>query len=121
LTSTPAAFQNARLMAAGQVVVWVRRDVISPVTTQSFGQDLIQTMPASDGRLLFIDGAPSGSTSGTLRVATIVANGAPGSGTPLQRNVDLFSPVAPDAVVYSVAGDAGSRGVYIYAGSLLRD
>jgi hypothetical protein len=131
LTSTPQAFQLARLMAAGQVVVWVRRDVISQevtgavttlasCTTQSFGQDLIQTMAASDGRLLFIDGAPSGSTSGTLRVATIVANGAP-AGLPLQRNVDLFSPIAPDAVVYTVPGDAASRGLYIYTGALLRD
>jgi len=131
LTSTPQAFQLARLMAAEQVIVWAQRDVFSQevtgaittlatCTTQSFGQDLLQTMAASDGRLLFIDGAPSGSTSGMLRVATIVADGAP-AGIPLQRNVDLFSPVAPGAVVYTVPGDAASRGLYIYTGPLLGD
>ena len=131
LSSEPAAFSIARLMAAGRVVAWARRDVISQkvsgaittlasCTTQSLGEDLIQSMPASDRRLLFIDGAPSGSTSGTLRVATIAADGAPGPGTPLQRNVDVvFAPLAPNAVVYTVAGDAASRGLYLYAGALL--
>jgi hypothetical protein len=131
LTSTPAAFSIARLMASNRVVVWARRDVISQAVsgaittlascaTQSFGQDLIQSMPASDGRLLYIDGAPSGSTSGTLRVATIAADGAGLTGTPLQRNVDLvFAPIAPNAVFYTLAGNTGSSGLYIYAGALL--
>jgi hypothetical protein len=131
MTSTPAAFSIAHLMAAGQVVVWARRDVISQkvsgavttlasCTTQPLGENLIQSMPANDGRLLFIDGAPSGSTSGTLRVAKIAADGAPGPGTPLQQNVDVvFAPVAPNAVVYTVGGDAASRGLYLYTGALL--
>jgi hypothetical protein len=131
LTSTPAAFSIAQLMAAGKVIVWARRDVISQVVsgaittlascdTQSFGQNLIQSIPANDDRLLFIDGAPSGSTSGTLRVAAIAADGAPGAGTPLQRNVDVvFAPIAPDGVIYTVGGDAASGGLYLYAGALL--
>ena len=126
LTSTPAAFSIANLMDADRVVVWAQRDIqsqaISGATTtlascetKAFGPNLIQSMPAGDDRLLFIDGAPSGSISGTLRVALIAADGAPAEGTPLQTGVDVvYAPVAPSAVLYTIAGS----GLYLYAGGL---
>jgi hypothetical protein len=129
LTSTPSAFSFAKLMAADHVVVWAQRDVISQAIsgaetslasceTKAFGPDLLYSVPANDDRLLYLDGASDQASNGTLRVAGI-GGGAPSGDAPLQRGVDaVLAPVAPNAVLYTIASDA-SGGLYVYAGALL--
>ncbi|HEX4406145.1 MAG TPA: hypothetical protein VH560_15010, partial [Polyangia bacterium] len=135
LTSTPSALRTATLMADGRVVVWASRDVRSQVlsgvattiascATQTFGVDLLQAAPASDGRLLFIDGAADGATTGTLRVAPTSATGVAAPGTALGRGVDaVFAPLGEHAVFFtsSTAGADFEAGLYVYAGSLLEN
>jgi hypothetical protein len=130
LTSIPSALTNARLMSADRVVVWAQRDVFSQevsgastslatCATKAFGHDLLQWMPLGDDRVLFVDGAPSGSPTGTLRAASVSGSGV-GSGTPLANDVSVvFAPLAPGAVIYAVARGTADDGLFVYAGPLL--
>jgi hypothetical protein len=133
LTSIPSALRTATLMAGGRVVVWASRDVRSQVlsgaattiascATQTFGVDLLQAAPASDGRLLFIDGAADGATTGALRVAPLSASGVATPGTPLGRGVDaVFAPLGGNAVFFTSSTQGADNGLYVYTGSLLEN
>jgi hypothetical protein len=131
LTEIPAAARSALMMAGNQTVVWAQTDVQSQLLsgavttlasckTTSFGEGLLDSASLGDDRLLFIDGSPPGGTAGTLRVARVAANGLDGAGTALQTGVAAnFAPVAPNAVLYTLANGTASDGLYIYAGELL--
>jgi hypothetical protein len=130
LTPIPSALTNAKLMAADHVVIWAQRDVFSQAVTgaatslascatKTFGHDLLQWMPVGDTHLLFVDGAPSGSASGTLRAASFGADGVVGAGTPLGRDVSVVFAALPAAAIYTVAQGTDGDGLYLYTGPLL--
>lgn len=132
LTEIPAAARSALLMAGNAAVVWAQTDVRSQVlsgavtslascTTTAFGNGLISWASLGDDRLLLVDAAPLGETAGTLRVARVGAGGLVGQAVALQRDVEVaIAPIAPNAVLYTLANGAASDGLYLYAGVLLQ-
>ena len=133
LTDIPAAASTALLLAGNGAVVWAQADVRSQLLsgavtslascqTQTFGNGLISWASLGDDRLLFVDGAALGETAGTLRVGRVTKSGLGAERVALQQGVAVvLAPIAPNAVVYTLANGAASDGLYIYAGALLGD
>jgi hypothetical protein len=135
--AAPSASSTAYLMAGNRVVVWAQEDVMSQVVsvaatpiascaTATFGPNLLRWLPFGDDRVVFLDEAAGGATTGILRATQVGDTSATGPGTPLAAAVDpVYAPVyaqaasATPAVLYTVGTQATEAGLYIYAGTLL--
>jgi hypothetical protein len=137
VSAAPSASSTAYLMAGNRVVVWAQENIMTQIVsvaatpiascaTTTFGPNLLRWLPFGDDRLVFLDDAEGGATTGILRATQVGDTAATDRGTALAAAVDsVYAPVyasvasATPAVLYTEGTPTPDAGLYIYAGTLL--